>query len=299
MHIPVLLHESIEGLAAREGDVVLDATVGDGGHARALCERIGASGRLIGIDLDEDALTEARRALANSLCRHDLFQANFRELDGVLRRAHVKGVQRVLLDLGMRSDQLERSGRGFSFLRDEPLLMTFEKISPDSTMRTAAAIVNTWPEEDLAKIFREYGEERHADRIAAAIVRARKHERIIGTRALRDIVTGAVPPRGRAGQRDPATKTFQALRIAVNDELEALREALRKSAEALLPGGRIAVISFHSLEDRIVKLFFKQLADEESFTVITKKPVTPSRAESERNPRARSAKLRIAERISR
>jgi len=291
-HIPVLLQETLEGLALKEGDRVFEGTVGLGGHSEEILKRIGARGVYIGTDEDAQALARAKERLASYPARKMFYEDNFRNLDRVLDQAGVPVVDKILLDIGLSNLQLEGSGRGFSFKRDEPLMMTF-KIAPNEGDLTAREIVNEWAADSLTDVISGYGEERFAWRIANAIVAARQAKPIETTSELADIVTAAVPAFARHGKVHPATKTFQAIRIAVNDELGALREGLAKGFARLAPGGRMAVISFHSLEDRIVKEFFKTQAGEDLGTIVTKKPLGPSPEELTRNPKSRSAKLRI------
>lgn len=296
MHTPVLLKEVIEILDPQKGDTVLDCTINDGGHALAICQSIGEKGLLVGIDEDKGALERARNNLASCEAKIILEESNFRNLDLVLEKSDVAGADKILFDFGLSSDQLEASGRGFSFQKDEPLLMTFTVI-PKIGQLTALEVVNSWSEEDLSDIIREYGEERFSRRIARAIVEARKKGLIGTTAELKKIIEKAVPSRPEKGRIHSATKTFQAIRIAVNDELEAIREGLEKAAKKLNSGGRIAAISFHSLEDRIVKQYWKELAEGGKFRIVTKKPITPNREEEIANPRSRSAKLRVIEKI--
>ncbi|MEK7614044.1 MAG: 16S rRNA (cytosine(1402)-N(4))-methyltransferase RsmH [Patescibacteria group bacterium] len=295
-HVPVLLKEVIEVLDLKKGDTVLDCTINDGGHALAVCQAIGEKGLLVGIDEDKGALERARNNLA--LCKTEIIleESNFRNLDLVLEKSDVSGVDKILFDFGLSSNQLETSGRGFSFQNDEPLLMTFAVI-PKIGQLTALEVVNSWSEEDLSDIIREYGEERFSRRIASAIVEARKKGLIGTTAELKKIIEKVVPSRLGKGKIHPATRTFQAIRIAVNDELEAIREGLGKATKKLNPGGRIAAISFHSLEDRIVKQYWRELTESGKFRIVTKKPITPSREEEIANPRSRSAKLRAIEKI--
>lgn len=288
-HISVLLHESTEGLALREGNVVFEGTVGLGGHSRVLCEKIGASGFFIGTDADEESLKIAEERLKDLPCKKLFVCDNFRNIDAVLKKADVEKVDAILLDIGLSNRQLEVAPRGFSFMRDEPLLMTFRSSGEGLTARE---IVNEWAEESIADIIYGYGEERYARRIAHGIVEARKEKSIETSGQLAEIVKKSVPT-GRFSKINPATKTFQALRIAVNDELGALREGLSKGFASLAPGGRMAVISFHSLEDRIVKEFFRQQAQEGFAILATKKPIVPSDIEVKENPKSRSSKLRI------
>lgn len=291
-HISVLLHEAIEGLVFQEGDRVFEGTVGLGGHSEEILKRIGARGVYIGTDEDAQALEKAKVRLASYPAKKVFVEGNFRNLDDVLDETGSPSVDKILLDIGLSNLQLEGSGRGFSFKRDEPLLMTF-KIAPKEGDLTAHEIVNEWAADSLTDIITGYGEERFAWRIANAIVAARAIKSIETTTELADIVEKAVPAFARHGRVHPATKTFQAIRIAVNDELGALREGLAKGFARLAPGGRMAVISFHSLEDRIVKEFFKKQGEEGTGTIITKKPLTPGDEELARNPKSRSAKLRI------
>jgi 16S rRNA (cytosine1402-N4)-methyltransferase len=288
-HISVLLHESTDGLALKVGDTVFEGTVGLGGHSRVLCEKIGKSGIFIGTDADQESLAIAEERLKDLPCKKIFACDNFRNIDTVLVNVGVEKVDAILLDIGLSNRQLEVAPRGFSFMRDEPLLMTFRSSGEGLTARE---IVNEWAEESIADIIYGYGEERFARRIAKAIVEARKEKPIETTGQLVEIVKQSVPKLGFS-KINPATKTFQALRIAVNDELGALREGLAKGFERLAPGGRMAVISFHSLEDRIVKEFFRQKKEEGTGTLVTKKPIVPSDTEVKENPKSRSSKLRI------
>lgn len=295
-HIPVLLKEAIEALDLKKGETVLDCTINGGGHSSVMAGQIGKRGRLIGIDEDRNALISARDSLAGVDPEVVLEESNFRELDKVLLKAKIGGVDKVLFDLGLSSNQLETSGRGFSFRRDEPLLMTFSVI-PKLGQLTALEIVNAWDEEEIERVIREYGEERFARRIAEGIAEARKKNIIRTTKELSDVINRSVPAGYRNGRIHPATRTFQAIRIAVNDELGALREGLAKAAEAIGKGGRIAVISFHSLEDRIVKRYFQELGKSNAFKILSKKPIIASLGETKENPKSRSAKLRVIEKI--
>ncbi len=291
-HIPVLLQESIDGLDLHNGDRVFEGTVGLGGHSEELLKHIGAKGVYLGTDQDKEALARAEVRLAEYPAKKIFREDNFRNLDCVLDEAGYPQVDKILLDIGLSNLQLEGSRRGFSFKRDEPLLMTFKALPSEGEI-TAREIVNEWGADSLTDIITGYGEERFAWRIAQAIVKARQEKPIETTTELADIVRNALPPFARRGKAHPETKTFQAIRIAVNDELGALREGLAKGFERLAPRGRMAVISFHSLEDRIVKDFFKTKVNEELGTLITKKPIGPGEEELARNPKSRSAKLRI------
>lgn len=293
-HIPILLHTSIDGLALKPGMTVFEGTVGLGGHSREIGARIGARGFFIGTDADAESLAIAEERLKDLPCKKLFVCENFRNIGMVLGKAGVEKVDAILLDIGLSGRQLDTVPRGFSFQRDEPLLMTFRS-SGDGL--TAREIVNEWAEESIADIIYGYGEERYARRIARGIAEARAEKPIKTSGALAEIVRRSVPAYSRFGRTHPATKTFQALRIAVNDELGALREGLAKGFARLKPAGRMAVISFHSLEDRIVKEFFRERAREGAATIITKKPIVPSEREIRENPRSRSAKLRIIEKI--
>lgn len=285
VHRPVLLNEVLSWLSPRDGAVLVDGTVGAGGHAAALAARVGFTGRLIGLDRDPEMLALAGRATVGLPVT--LVQAPYSDLAGVLEDLGIDAADGILLDLGLSSDQLSWTHRGFSFVGEGPLDMRFD---PGARL-TAADIVNTWNAEDLANLFYEYGEERHSRRVARRIVETRRIERITTTRQLAEIVRKSIP--GKWGPIDPATRVFQALRIGVNDELDHLDTILEQLPDLLRPGGRAAVISFHSLEDRRVKRAFR---DDPRLEVLTRKPLTASAEEMAANPRARSAKLRVAER---
>lgn len=285
VHRPVLLAEVVEWLDLRDGSVVVDGTAGAGGHTAAIADRVGASGRVIGLDRDPEMLDLARAATAGRPVT--LVQSSYDDLDKVLGGLELDGVDGIVLDLGLSSDQLAWGHRGFSFAGDGPLDMRFDPRSPVS----AADLVNDLDADELARIIYEFGEERHSRRIARKIVEARRVEPITTTARLAEVVRRGVP--GKWGAIDPATRTFQALRIEVNDELAILDDLLANLAVYLNPGGRAAIISFHSLEDRRVKHAFR---DDPALTVLTKKPVTASAEELAANPRARSAKLRVAQR---
>jgi 16S rRNA (cytosine1402-N4)-methyltransferase len=293
-HTSVLLHELVDGVAVAPGSIVLDATVGLAGHSELACSRLTATGTLIGLDRDRDALAQARERLSTAPCRVELVEEDYRHLDLVLDRLGITRINAAMFDLGMNSEQLELSGRGFSFQKDEPLLMTFTA-NPDEEQLTAREIVNTWDEEHIADIIYGYGEERFARRIAAAIVAYRATKPIETTMQLVEILKAAIPVWSRHRGIHFATRTFQALRITVNDEIEGLREGLAKALDRLSPNGRVGVISFHSIEDRVVKRFFADRNREGAGTTLTKKPITATEREVSENPRARSAKLRIFE----
>jgi 16S rRNA (cytosine1402-N4)-methyltransferase len=288
-HRTVLLHEAVEGLGIRPSDTVVDATLGGTGHARAMLKYL-KDGCFIGFDADIEAIERARAVFASEKKRLYIVHANFRYMRSELEKLGITKIDKVLFDLGWSGYQLA-AGRGFSFLSDEPLSMTYDK---DQAL-SASGIVNDWKEESLADVIYGWGEERYARRIARAIAAAREKQPIRTAKELADIVRSAVPAAARYGRIHPATKTFQAIRIAVNDELGALEEALRNSWQMLSPGGRIAVVSFHSLEDRIVKQRFADWEDEGEGSRITRKPITPCEDEIRINPRSRSAKLRIIE----
>jgi len=297
IHIPVLLKEVISGLDIQKSDIVVDGTLGGGGHAKSICESLGKGGTFIGMDVDSDAVLRTKEILKDTKAKKIFFTENFRNIDVVLESVGVQKVDKILFDLGWSMYQIEESGRGFSFRYDEPLLMTLKKDADEEKDFTAKRIVNEWDEETIANIIYGYGEDRFAKRIARNIVEARKEKQIETTKELAEIVEKSIPQRLRHGKIHPATKTFQALRIAVNDELGALEEALEKSFEALDSDGRLAVISFHSIEDRIVKNFFTEKEKEMLGKRVTKKPITASDEELKDNPKARSAKLRIFEKI--
>jgi len=290
-HAPVLIDEVVELLGVRPGSIVLDCTLGSGGISLRLCEKIGKSGCLIGIDRDEDALQRAQGTLGSVCSKVFFYKCNFACLDEALSNFKIKSVDGIVLDLGVSSEQLETPARGFSFIHDGPLDMRMDAKSA----KTAADLVNALPQDKLEELLRSLGEEYEARKIARRICEARSRGSIKTTRELADIIFRAVNPKRRHRRTHPATKTFQALRIAVNDELGSLECALPKAVNVLKPGGRVAVIAFHSLEDRIVKNFFKQQHKAGVLSILTKKVVKPQAAEIERNPRARSAHLRVAE----
>ena len=291
-HVPVLLDEVRELLQPQRGGAFVDCTLGLGGHARMLLEH--GAARLIGIDRDADALAMARTALAEFGDRVTCVHADYRELAAVLDAERVTLVAGVLADLGVSSMQLDREGRGFSFRRDEPLDMRMDRTQGE----TAAALIDRVDEKDLADVIYRFGEERRSRQVARAIVMARQQAPIETTGRLAEIVRRAVAARG--WQRiDPATRTFQALRIWVNRELDGLDSFIGSAASRLQAGGRLAVISFHSLEDRVVKHTLRELArgDAAALKVLTKHPIVAGEAEAAANPRARSAKLRGAEKV--
>ena len=290
-HQSVLLDEVIHGLAPRPGQVFVDGTLGGGGHTRALVERVGDEGLVIALDRDPAALERAERNLAGLPVK--LAERNFCDLPELLEEISITAVDGILLDLGLSSDQLADRERGFSFQADGPLDLRFDPQAGEP----AARLVNRLGAEHLAKIIFEFGEERFSRRIAQAIVARRRAQPIRTAGELAEIVRRSVPrpPPGQRDRIDPATRTFQALRIAVNDELKSLEIALRRFPDCLKLCGRLAVISFHSLEDRPVKTAFR---DDPRYRAVTRKPIRPSESEMARNPRSRSAKLRIAERVA-
>ncbi|HVX90456.1 MAG TPA: 16S rRNA (cytosine(1402)-N(4))-methyltransferase RsmH [Candidatus Paceibacterota bacterium] len=292
-HESVLLSEVMEGLAIAPSDIVVDATVGGAGHFTALMRALGADGVLVGIDEDTAAIERARESLtldkrAERPMVH-LVTDNFRNLDRIITRLEIPAITKALFDLGWSGYQLS-DGRGFSFQGDEPLLMTYG--NPEAHT-TAAELVNTLGEAELADLIYAFGEERFARRIAKAIVMARKTKRITSTAELVSVIGSAVPAPYRKGRIHPATKTFQALRIAVNDEFGAIKHGLSAAIGNLAHDGRIAVITFHSIEDRLVKTLLQDAERAGKGVVLTKKVITASREEVQRNPRARSAKLRL------
>jgi 16S rRNA (cytosine1402-N4)-methyltransferase len=294
LHQPVLVSEIADWLVPGQGvaSIIVDGTVGGGGHALALLRRLGSGGRLIGLDRDPAmlALAESTIQAAGVGSRVTLVHAPYRELRQVLDGLRVDRVQGVLLDLGLSSDQLAWPDRGFSFATDGPLDMRFDPGEPGPT---ALELVNRSSEVELARLFFELGEERYSRRIAREIVRARRTSPIRTTGQLAELIRQSIPGKARHGPLHPATRVFQALRIAVNDELGQLDAALGMIPELLSAGGRAAIVSFHSLEDRRVKLAFKS---DPRLKVLTKKPLTPTAGELAGNPRARSAKLRVVER---
>ena len=307
-HKPVLLRECLEGLAIRPEGVYVDGTLGRAGHALEIVKRL-TTGRLIGLDRDAAAIAAARERLGDYGDRVTLVRSNFSDLEQVLRELDIPRVDGMLFDLGVSSPQLDEPARGFSYMHDAPLDMRMDTSAP----LTAREVVNTWGEEELRRILYDYGEERYAPRIARSIVRRREQRPIETTLELVDCIKGAMPPQALREKQHPAKRSFQAIRIAVNGELDALPPMLEAAAHCLRPGGRLAVITFHSLEDRIVKQKLRELATgctcppefpvcvcgkKPRMTLLTRKPITPSSEELSENPRARSAKLRLAERTA-
>ncbi len=292
-HVPVMRAEVVRALAPERGGLFVDCTLGLGGHAAAVLEA-GAT-RVIGIDRDSDALAIARERLARWAGQVDLVHADYREIGGVLDARGIAGVDGILADLGVSSLQLDGEGRGFSFQRDEPLDMRMDR----SAGPTAADLIADLREEDLANLIYRFGEERYSRRIARAVVEARRAGPITTTGQLAAIVSRAVPRRGYSPIH-PATRTFQALRIAVNRELEGLEEFVDQACRRLSPGGRLVVLAFHSLEDRVVKHTLRRLAVGEPhlLRLLARRAGQPTDAEVAANPRARSAKLRAVERVA-
>jgi len=297
MHVPVLLKEVLEYLDPKSNENFIDCTVGEGGHAMAILEKIGPNGKMIGIDWDAEMVKKIKRQ-----DRLILINDSYTNLKKIVEENKFYPVNGILLDLGMSSWHLDESGRGFSFLKDEPLEMRYNaKISnfqfPISNELTADVIVNTWREEEIERILREYGEERFSGHIAKKIISVRKIKPIKTTFQLVEAIRSAIPSRFRSSRIHFATRTFQALRIAANRELDNLRAVLPQALEILGSQGRIVVISFHSLEDRLVKNFFKEESKNSRLNIITKKPIIPSNEEIKNNHRCRSAKLRSAEKV--
>lgn len=310
-HTPVLLAECLEQLNLQTQHTFVDSTLGGAGHSLEVAKRLGPEGTLIGIDQDEVALAAARSRLEalpeQTRPALELLHGNFGELDSLLTSAEVPGIDAILFDLGVSSVQIDTPSRGFSFKEEAPLDM---RMDPSTQTQTAAEIVNTYNAADLARIIRAYSDERWAKRIAEFIVREREKEPIETSGRLVEIIKAAIPASARRAGGHPAKRTFQALRIEVNSELDVLRRGLDAAIRWLNPGGRIAVISYHSLEDRIVKDTFAHMANrctcppdlpvcvcgkEPILDIVTRKPILPTPEEVERNPRARSAKLRVAQ----
>lgn len=292
-HRPVLLEEVIKNLNPTKGKIILDATIGEGGHSEKILEKILPDGRLIGIDRDIEVLKFAKRRLERFKDNFTLVNGNFKELDEILKAQRIKKLDGILFDLGVSSFQLENPERGFSIKKNGPLDMRMDR----SQRVSAFDIVNRLPERELAGIIRDLGEERFYRFIARRIVSERKSSPIETTARLVDIILKAVPSRRVHLRIHPATRTFLALRIKVNEELDALDKALDKAINFLGPFGRLCVVSFHSLEDRIVKRKFIHYSNLDIIRVMNKKPITPGPEEEFKNPRSRSAKLRTAEKL--
>lgn len=307
-HKSVLFDECMEHLDIKPGGIYVDGTLGGGGHSSGICERLGSEGLLIGIDRDEDALAAAKERLAEYQCKKLFVQSNYSDIKDVLAENGIDGIDGALLDLGVSSFQLDNADRGFSYMQIAPLDMRMNRRDG----LTAYDVVNTYSRQELTDIIKKYGEEKWASRIATFITDRRKEKPIENTEELVEIIKAAIPAKARREGPHPAKRTFQAIRIEVNDELGQLKKAVGDFCDVLNPGGRLCIISFHSLEDRIVKDIFNERFDPcicpKDFPVcvcgrkpqikkITKKPVVAGEDELEENPRARSAKLRVAEKI--
>ena len=307
-HVSILLQPCLDALNIKPDGVYVDATTGGAGHSLHIAQELGEGDRLICIDRDDEALENAKTRLASVWDRVTTVKSDFRDIDRVLEGQGLSGADGILFDLGVSSPQLDHAERGFSYMKDAPLDMRMDR----QQALSAWDVVNTWSREDIRHILFEYGEERYAPLIAAAIERERGKKPIETTLELVDIIRGAMPAKALREKQHPAKRSFQAIRIAVNDELGAVREAMEKAIDCLNPGGRLAVITFHSLEDRIVKAAFNQAAQgctcPKDFPVCVcgkkpkvrltpRKPILPSDEEIEENPRARSAKLRVCEKI--
>ncbi len=307
-HKSVLLQECIDALNIRPDGIYLDGTLGGAGHSSQIARRLTVGGRLIGVDRDRTALAAAKERLAPYADRVTLVHSNFAEIDAILDSLGIPAVDGMLFDLGVSSPQLDDASRGFSYMADAPLDMRMDK---DDAL-TAGEVVNTWPQGELRRILYDYGEERYAPQIAAAICRAREKAPVETTLELVDIIRSAMPAQALREKQHPAKRSFQAIRIAVNDELGAVSRMMQAAVGRLNPGGRLAVITFHSLEDRIVKSEMQQAArgctcppefpvcvcgKKPLVKLVTRKPIVSGPAELEENPRARSAKLRVAEKL--
>jgi len=307
-HKSVLLQECIDALNIRPDGIYLDGTLGGAGHSSQIARRLTEGGRLIGVDRDRTALAAAKERLAPYADRVTLVHSNFAEIDAILDSLGIPAVDGMLFDLGVSSPQLDDASRGFSYMADAPLDMRMDK----DDVLTAGEVVNAWPQGELRRILYDYGEERYAPQIAAAICRAREKAPIETTLELVDIIRSAMPAQALREKQHPAKRSFQAIRIAVNDELGAVSRMMQAAVGRLNPGGRLAVITFHSLEDRIVKSEMQQAArgctcppefpvcvcgKKPLVKLVTRKPIVSGLAELEENPRARSAKLRVAEKL--
>lgn len=293
MHIPVLQKEVLEFLDPKPGENLIDCTIDGGGHAMEILKKISPDGKLLGIDLDKKMIAALEAKIkSENLNNLIVAEGNFKNLKKIAEEKKISNVSGILIDLGWSSIQIEESGRGFSFLKNEPLDMRYS-----NSGMTAAEAVNRLDEKELADIFWQYGEERFSRRIAKKIVEARKKKRILTTFDLVEVVKTSVPRSYERGRLHPATRVFQALRIYVNQELENLKEVLPQAVEILAPEGRLAIISFHSLEDRIVKNFFREAKKEGKLEILTKKPIVPSDEEIKANSRSRSAKLRAIKKV--
>ena len=307
-HAPVMLNECMENLSIKQEGTYVDGTLGGGGHSKGICERLGGEGTFIGIDRDKEALAAASTRLKKYSCRKHFFQSNYVYIKKILNRLDVKQIDGMLLDLGVSSFQLDNAKRGFSYMRDAPLDMRMDQ---DDAL-TAWQVINTYNKKQLTRVIKDYGEERWASRISEFIVESRKKHSIDTTLQLVDIIKAAIPAKARREGPHPAKRTFQAIRIEVNDELNQLKHAVEDFCDVTAPGGRILIITFHSLEDRIVKDIFARREDPcicpkelpvcvcgrvQDIKRISKKPIVAKAEEVDNNPRARSAKLRVAEKL--
>ncbi|MDP3710625.1 MAG: 16S rRNA (cytosine(1402)-N(4))-methyltransferase RsmH [bacterium] len=294
-HVPVLLKEVIEIFNPQPGQIYIDATVGEGGHAKEILKRISPGGVLVGLDWDPNVLEKLKSELLSPEGKVILLNTNYTAMEEMVEKQKLDNVDGILFDLGFGTHTLQDSGRGFSFQREEPLDMRY---NPSATSITASDVLNRYSEKDLEKIFKEYGEERFSWRIARGVVTARGNRKIETTGQFVQIIKENVPARFLRQKLHPATRVFQALRIFVNQELSNLRITLPQALNILKPGGKIIVISFHSLEDRLVKIFFKEEKIKKELNIITPKPVTTSIEEIRGNPASSSAKLRAAIKIA-
>ncbi len=305
-HVSVLLQECIEGLSIRPDGIYVDGTLGGAGHGYEVCKRLSAEGRFIGIDQDDDAIAASTERLVEFGDKVTIVKSNYEHIKSVLAELEIPGVDGILLDLGVSSYQLDTADRGFSYMADAPLDMRMDRTQP----MTAKDIVNTYDEDKLAQVIKIYGEERFAKSIARHIVQKRKEKEIETTGELVDIIRASMPAKAKNGKGHPAKRTFQAIRIELNRELDVLQETLKDMVSVLNVGGRLCIITFHSLEDRIVKNFFREMehpctcppnfpvcvcGKEPQGKVITRKPILPSEEELSINSRSKSAKLRIFE----
>jgi len=295
LHTPVMLMEILDYLNLKEGQTLVDATIGTGGHSSAILERIIPTGKLIGIDRDSESLAIAKERFKDFSRNTEFVHSNFSDIENILVNFNIKNIDGILFDLGVSSFQLENAERGFSFQTEGPLDMRMDR----SSYISAYDLVNNLNEEEISNLLWAFGQERWHNRIAHNLVQERERHPISTTQELSNLVINAIPHRYRRYHYriHPATRTFQAVRIAVNRELEALEQAITSSIKLLNTGSRICVISFHSLEDRMVKLTFRKFAAEGKIEIITPKPLTPTPAEIEENPRSRSGKLRVAEKL--
>ena len=307
-HTSVLLHETVEGLKVKDSGIYVDGTLGGGGHSSLLCSMLSEEGTCVGIDRDMDAIRAASQVLEKYSCKKLYVQNNYSDIKNILNKLSIEKIDGAMLDLGVSSFQLDNPERGFSYMQDAPLDMRMNQEDSFS----AEDVVNDYSKEELTRIIREYGEERWASRIADFIVKARRNERLVSTGQLVSVIKAAVPSAARRDGPHPAKRTFQAIRIEVNDELGQLRTAVEDFLDVLAPGGRLSIITFHSLEDRIVKEAFAGRINpctcppglpvcvcgkKPGAKKVTGKPITASPEELEENPRARSAKLRIIEKL--